>query len=85
MPAGRPRIPYSVFPAVSPKPLTREDAAQFRTVAEEAVEFALFTLDLFEKVVLGNSGYVDLILSDDFTHRTYYMGMVDEQNRVNFL
>ena len=25
-----------------------------------------------------------LIKSDLFTHRTYYMGMVDEQNRVNF-
>ena len=30
------------------------------------------------------SDYVDLILSDVFTHKTYYMGMVDESNRVNF-
>ena len=25
-----------------------------------------------------------LITSDTYTHRTYYMGMVDEQNQVNF-
>jgi F420-non-reducing hydrogenase large subunit len=27
---------------------------------------------------------VKLITSADYTHKTYYMGMVDEQNRVNF-
>jgi F420-non-reducing hydrogenase large subunit len=35
-------------------------------------------------VVLRNSDYVELILSDAFTHRTYYMGLVDDKNRVNF-
>jgi len=34
--------------------------------------------------VLGNKAYVDLILSDMFAHKTYYMGLVDENNRVNF-
>ena len=34
--------------------------------------------------MLENTGYVDLILSDAYTHRTYYMGLVDENNRVNF-
>ena len=38
-----------------------------------------FTLDVFDKIVLQNSDYVNLILSDNFTHRTHYMGMVDEQ------
>ncbi len=66
------------------KPLGRDEAEQFRTVADEAVEFAQFTLGVFDKIVLANSEYVDLILSDVFTHRTYYMGLVDEQNRVNF-
>ncbi len=35
-------------------------------------------------MVLGNQDYVDLILSDAFTHNTYYMGTVDENNLVNF-
>jgi F420-non-reducing hydrogenase large subunit len=39
---------------------------------------------LFEDLVLGNKAYVDMILSDTFTHKTYYMGLVDENNKVNF-
>jgi F420-non-reducing hydrogenase large subunit len=35
-------------------------------------------------IVLANKAYVDLILSDTFAHHTYNMGLVDENNRVNF-
>jgi F420-non-reducing hydrogenase large subunit len=66
------------------KHLTKDDAAQFRSVAAEAVEFAQFTLHVFESIVLTNREYLSLIKSDTFTHRTYYMGMVDAENRVNF-
>ena len=66
------------------KPLAREEAAQFREVAAEAVEFARFTLAIFETMVLANSEYIELIKSDAFTHSTYYMGLVDRNNRVNF-
>jgi F420-non-reducing hydrogenase large subunit len=48
------------------------------------VDFALFTLATFEEVVLKNQEYVEAITSEMYTHRTYYMGMVDEKNRVNF-
>jgi len=82
--AGKAIHPVFGIPGGVSKPLTREDAEQFRQVAAEAVDFARFTLGVFEKIVLGNSEYVDLIRSDLFTHRTYYMGMVDEQNRLNF-
>jgi len=57
---------------------------QFQEVAADAVNFAEFTLQVFEDVVLKNSDYVSLILSDAYTHRTYYMGMVDDSNQVNF-
>ncbi|MCK7475820.1 MAG: hypothetical protein MZV49_25305 [Rhodopseudomonas palustris] len=39
---------------------------------------------LFNDIVLGNKTYVDLILGDVYTHQTYYMGMVDANNKVNF-
>ena len=61
-----------------------EEAEGFRQVASEAVEFARFTLDVFGDVVLGNEGYVDLITSDAYTHRTHYMGLVDADDKVNF-
>ena len=34
--------------------------------------------------MLGNKEYLDLILGDIYTHKTYYIGLVDDQNRVNF-
>ena len=41
-------------------------------------------MKLFDDVVLANQAYVDLIVSDLFTHETYYMGTVDEKNQINF-
>jgi F420-non-reducing hydrogenase large subunit len=82
--AGKAIHPVFGLPGGVSKPLTSEDAEQFRSVAGEALEFAKFTYGLFRKVVLGNSAYVDLIRSDTYTHRTYYMGMVDERNHVTF-
>ena len=39
---------------------------------------------MFKDIVLNNPDYVKMITSDAFTHKTCYMGMVDEQNKVNF-
>lgn len=55
-----------------------------KQTCEEALEFARFTLQVFKDIVLSNNEYVELIKSEDYTHRTYYMGLVDEANRVNF-
>ncbi|MBZ5581936.1 MAG: Ni/Fe hydrogenase subunit alpha [Acidobacteriia bacterium] len=82
--AGKAIHPVFGVPGGVAKALSREHAEQFRVVADEAVEFARFTLGIFDKVVLANPEYVDLIVSEAFTHRTYYMGMVDEHNRVAF-
>jgi F420-non-reducing hydrogenase large subunit len=49
-----------------------------------SLEVAKFSLQIFEDLVLKNQAYVDLILSDAFTQQTYYMGLVDENNHVNF-
>jgi len=82
--AGKAAHPVFGLPGGVAKRLSPEDVSRFRAVADEAVDFACFTLDLFETVVLKDTGYVDLILSDPFTHKTYYMCLVDENNHVNF-
>jgi F420-non-reducing hydrogenase large subunit len=64
--------------------VTDEMRAEIEKYSRENVDFALFSLKLFEDVVLANKAYVDLILSDAFTHETYYMGTVDENNNINF-
>lgn len=66
------------------KPITLEDRDAIIERAKRSIEFAKVSLDLFDKIVLGNQAYVDLILSDSYAHRTYYMGMVDENDNVNF-
>ena len=66
------------------KGLDPAELSKFRAVAREGLEFALFTNQVFHDLVLKNPDYVKLITGDDYTHRTYYMGMVDAQNRVNF-
>ena len=76
--------PVLGLPGGVAKRVTAEQQAQIREVAAEAVDFAQFTLDTFRSVVLANPEYVDLIVSDAFTHRTYYMGLMDERNRPNF-
>ena len=49
-----------------------------------AIDFSLFSLGLFDQIVLGNPAYRDLVLGDIYYHRTYSMGLVDENNKVNF-
>ena len=66
------------------KALRPEDLPKFQELAKDGVEFAEWTLAIFKQIVLGNPEYVNLIQSDAFTHKTCYMGLVDEQNKVSF-
>jgi len=66
------------------KGITVEEATSIEEHCRWFVEFGKFTIQAFHDIVLKNQQYVDLILSDMFSHRTYYMGLVDENNRVNF-
>lgn len=81
---GKTIHPVLGLPGGVSRPVSEEDAEKIRKVADEAVDFALFTLKIFKDIVLSNKEYVDLITSEAYTHRTYYMGLVDEKNRVNF-
>jgi F420-non-reducing hydrogenase large subunit len=84
MMGGREVHPVAGLPGGWSKPLTEEERQEIVEIAEKNIEFALFSLKLFEDLVLGNKAYVDLVLSDAYTHRTYYMGTVDENNLINF-
>ncbi|HAR96887.1 MAG TPA: Ni/Fe hydrogenase subunit alpha [Deltaproteobacteria bacterium] len=81
---GRKIHPTFGLPGGVAKRLTEEERHQVEITARDEIEFALFTLQLFKDVVLADKTYLDMILSPPFTMPTYYMGMVDENNRVNF-
>ena len=81
---GRKIHPTFGLPGGVSKKLVEEERKQIEATAKEEIEFALFTLQLFKDIVLANKTYLDMILSAPFTMPTYYMGMVDEKNKVNF-
>jgi F420-non-reducing hydrogenase large subunit len=76
--------PVLGLPGGVSKPLKPEDLPPFKELAKDTLDFAQFTLQVFKDIVLKNPDYVKLITSDTYTHRTYYMGLVDAQNKVNF-
>lgn len=81
---GKPIHPISAIPGGMSKGLSKEERARIEKIAQDGVEFGKFTQKIFEDVVLKNKAYVDIILSDAYTFPTYYMGLVDDKNRVNF-
>jgi F420-non-reducing hydrogenase large subunit len=76
--------PVLGLPGGVAKRVTPEMQAEAKEVAVDAIAFATFTLQVFEDIVLANKDYVNLVVSDVFTHRTHYMGQVDANNHVNF-
>jgi F420-non-reducing hydrogenase large subunit len=81
---GKATHPVCGLPGGISKALTEENRKEIQRMAESSINFAQFTLKIFHDIVLGNSKYVDMIKSDAYIEKTYYMGMVDEHNKVNF-
>lgn len=81
---GRAVHPVFGLPGGISKGLNEEERKEVEQIAKESLEFAKLSLKVFDDIVLKNKEYVDMILSDAYTHRTYYMGLVDEKNKVNF-
>lgn len=76
--------PVLGLPGGVAKGITPDDLPAFQQLAKDGLDFALFTLQVFHDLVLKNPDYVKLITSDTYTHKTYYMGLVDANNRLNF-
>ena len=81
---GRPTHPVSALPGGMSKALSEEDRTEIEKMTRSCVEFAKFTLTLFNDIVLKNEDYVNLIVSQPYNLTTHYMGTVDKNNHVNF-
>ena len=81
---GRPIHPCFGLPGGVSRAINQEERARIEEIAKGSVEFAKLTLKVFDDVVLKNKGYLDMILSDTFTQKSYNMGLVDKNNKVNF-
>ncbi|MBA7599344.1 NAD-reducing hydrogenase HoxS subunit beta [subsurface metagenome] len=81
---GKPVHPTCGLPGGVSKGINEDEKKTLIEAGDYGVEFCQFALKLFDDIVLGNKEYVDLVTGDVFKHRTYYMGMVDANNKVNF-
>lgn len=81
---GRKVHPNWGLPGGVSRGINEEQRKEIETLGRDAIEFAKFSLQLFNDIVLGNKEYVQLITSDAYTHRTYNMGTVDANDHVNF-
>ncbi|MBI5951432.1 MAG: Ni/Fe hydrogenase subunit alpha [Chloroflexi bacterium] len=81
---GRKVHPCTSIPGGLTKGITEEQRKEIEEMGRWAIEFAQFSLQAFNDIVLSNKTYLDLIVGDIYTHQTYYMGMVDENNKTNF-
>ena len=66
------------------KGLSDQERDDIVTKANGFVEFAKFTIKIFEDIVLKNNEYVDIILNGPYSLKLHSMGLVDVNNKVNF-
>jgi len=82
--ASKPAHPEGGLPGGVTRGITAEERKWIRETADDSVAFAQVALKLFKNLVLDNQKYLDLVLSDAYMLRTHYMGLVDENKKVNF-
>jgi F420-non-reducing hydrogenase large subunit len=80
---GRRVHPTAGLPGGWSKPVSEEERVECEAAARQNIDFALFSLEAFDQIVLKNPVHRDLILSDVYLHRTYSMGTVDPSDRLN--
>lgn len=81
---GRKVHPCTSIPGGLTRGINEDERQQIEEMGRFAVDFAQFSLQLFSDIVLGNQAYLDMILSDAYTIPMHYIGLVDENNKVNF-
>jgi len=82
--AGRSTHPVWAIAGGVSKGLKKEEVEILKANAKKAIDFAQFSLKIFDDVVLKNKAYVDLILSQEYRLEVGDMGLVDANNKVNF-
>jgi len=76
--------PITGIPGGLSQGITSEEREELNSIGESAVEFARQTLELFREKVLETEKFESFLDNPDYALDTYYMGLVDDQNRVSF-
>jgi len=81
---GKPVMPSCALPGGVSKGISKDEQKTILEAGEYGVEFCKVALGIFDDIVLKNKDYVALVTGDVYSHKTYYMGMVDKNNKVSF-
>jgi F420-non-reducing hydrogenase large subunit len=81
---GKAPHPEGGLPGGVPRGISEEDRKWIIENADYSLDFAKFALQLFKDAVLAQPQYLDMILSEAYQLKTYYMGLVDEAGKVAF-
>ncbi len=82
--SGSALYPVCGLPGGVSKPVTEQARETIVATAAEALVFARQVVALFHHKVLKSKRFRDMARSRVFSLQTYYMGLVDENCRVNF-
>ncbi len=81
---GRKVHPVTAVPGGMTKALSEAERVEIERMGHWAVGFAQTSLKMFNDIVLANPEYHDLVTGDTYSHRTWYIGLLDENKKVNF-
>ncbi|RLE75638.1 MAG: Ni/Fe hydrogenase subunit alpha [Thermoprotei archaeon] len=79
---GKSIHPVCCLPGGVSKGLNEDERKEIEEIAKNLIRFSEKWLDLWDQEIL--SKYEDIILGDTYTLETYYMGLVGENNTLNF-
>jgi F420-non-reducing hydrogenase large subunit len=81
---GRVSYPVNQVPGGVTRGVTEEERKKFLQAAEKAKVLANAALGIFKDIVMKNEFYLSAIKDPAYDQKTYYMGLVDKDNKVNF-
>jgi F420-non-reducing hydrogenase large subunit len=81
---GKPTHPVCGLPGGVSKAISDGERKEIEEMANSSLEFAKLSLQILHDTVLSNKDYMDLITDPDTALKLHNMGLVDENNKINF-
>ncbi|HKZ92706.1 MAG TPA: nickel-dependent hydrogenase large subunit, partial [Candidatus Limnocylindrales bacterium] len=75
---GRRIHPCTGVPGGMTKAISEAEREEIEQLGRSMVDFAGFSLDLFDRMVAEDGSIAELVKTDLYRHETYYAGLVDE-------
>jgi F420-non-reducing hydrogenase large subunit len=81
---GRRIHPCTGVPGGQTKAISEEERQEIEQLGQSMVDFAGFSLDLFDRMLAEDGAVEEMVKGDLYRHETYYAGLVDDSDKVTF-